>query len=74
MASAGRDKVIKIWETSSGWDTLSLKGHKGAILDVSFSRDDSKILSASADSTVKIWDSATGEEISMVKNPLRPRI
>ena len=66
MASAGRDKTIKVWEISTGWDMLTLKGHEGAIWDVRFSQDDSKIISAGADSKIKVWDSMTGDAMSTV--------
>lgn len=40
-----------------------LSGHKGAILDLQWSRDSRVIFSASADMTVASWDVETGERI-----------
>ena len=39
-----------------GQETLTLKGHSGSVLSVSFSPDGKRIVSGSADKTVKIWD------------------
>ena len=66
MASASRDKTIKIWDTRTGWDTQTLEGHSKPVLSVCFSHDDEKLLSASLDSKVKVWDPNTGNEISTV--------
>ena len=62
IASASRDKTIKIWDISSGWDTLTLQGHVGPVLSVCFSMDDKMLVSAGLDSTVKLWDISTGAE------------
>lgn len=40
-----------------------LAGHKGAILDLSFSRDSRILFSASADTTLCSWDVTTGQRI-----------
>ncbi len=40
-----------------------LKGHKGAILQVEWSRDSTKVYSCSADQTIAVWDIETGEII-----------
>ena len=66
LASASKDKSVKVWDLKTGWDTLALKGHSGPVLSVSFTADDTKILTASLDSTIKIWDAASGGELSTV--------
>lgn len=40
-----------------------LIGHKGAVLDLHWSRDTRLLLSASADATVASWDTETGQRI-----------
>jgi WD40 repeat protein len=39
-----------------GQQTLTLKGHSGTVISVSFSPDGKRIVSGSADKTVKVWD------------------
>jgi WD40 repeat protein len=46
---------------------LNLKGHKGAVLSVSFSPDGRRLASASADQTVKVWAATTGQELLTLK-------
>jgi dipeptidyl aminopeptidase/acylaminoacyl peptidase len=50
---------VKIWDSATGKELLSLKGYGR----VAFSPDGQRLASASADSTVKIWDSTTGKEL-----------
>ena len=46
-----------------GHDTMSYTaGHKNAVLDVQWTNDGEKLLSASPDKTVRIWDVATGAQ------------
>lgn len=40
-----------------------LSGHKGAVLDLHWSRDSRVLFSASADATLAIWDTETGQRI-----------
>ena len=37
-------------------------GHKNAVLDVHWTNDGEKLLSASPDKTVRVWDTATGTQ------------
>lgn len=66
LASAGRDGVlgeIKIWDATTGQESLSLKGHSATVWSVAFSPDGTRLASASADLTVKVWDTSTGQSL-----------
>lgn len=59
-ACAGEDKVVALFDTNTGARTSELVGCMGAILDVSFSADDSLVLGASTDCSIQLWDTLTG--------------
>ena len=65
LATAGDDKVVKLWDASKGVLVGVLAGHSGHISSVSFSKD-GKMLAASSPPESKVWDVATGK---IVLNP-----
>ncbi|MEG4581915.1 AAA-like domain-containing protein [Microcoleus sp. MON1_C5] len=59
IASASKDKTIKLWSTD-GKLLRTLTGHKDEVVSVAFSPDSQTIASASNDKTIKLW-SADGQ-------------
>ena len=56
LTSGGDDKWIKVWDTTTGRETLTLRGHTNYVSYVAFSADGKRLTSARAVGTVKIWD------------------
>jgi tetratricopeptide (TPR) repeat protein len=56
LVSAGDDRTVRVWDTGTGQQLLSLEGHGGAVCSLAFGPDDRLIASASDDGTVKVWD------------------
>jgi WD domain, G-beta repeat len=57
-------KLIVLWRTYGSCDNYGiLTGHKGAVLDLHWSRDSRVIFSASADMMMSSWDLETGMRI-----------
>ena len=54
LASASSDGTVKVWDATSGQETLTLKGHTGVVWSVAFSADGKRLASASLDQTVKV--------------------
>jgi hypothetical protein len=63
VASAGYDRLIKLWDVSTGKEFLTLKDHSDAIYGLAFSPDGSLLASGAADRAVKVWDAATGKRL-----------
>ena len=60
--SASGDGTLKRWDTRSGVELATLRGHTLGVNGCAISPDGSWIASASGDGTVKMWDVATGAE------------
>jgi WD40 repeat protein len=57
LASAGDDGTVKLWETATGREILSLVHETGEqITGVSFSPDGHQLVSTSRRGTAKVWD------------------
>jgi WD40 repeat protein/tRNA A-37 threonylcarbamoyl transferase component Bud32 len=63
---------VKVWDTATGQEKLTLKGHTGPVTSVGFSADGQRIVSGSDDKTVKVWDAATGQEKLTLKGHTLP--
>ncbi len=50
------------WRASDGANTLELRGHEDAILEMALSPDGTRLLTISADSTARIWSATTGQQ------------
>ncbi|MCJ1311058.1 hypothetical protein MMC25_004728 [Agyrium rufum] len=64
IASGSMDRSIMLWRTYGQCENYGiLNGHKGAILDLHWSRDSRVLFSASADLTIASWDLESGQRI-----------
>jgi WD40 repeat protein len=63
LASAGKDKTVRVWDTGTGGQTLTLTGHGGQVMGVAWSPDGQRLATASSDGSAKIWDALTGKEL-----------
>jgi WD40 repeat protein/serine/threonine protein kinase len=58
---------VKVWDTATGHELLTLKGHTDRVTSVCFSPDGQRLASASLDGGLKLWDAATGHEVLSLK-------
>jgi WD40 repeat protein len=63
VASAGEDRIIRVWRARSRQDAAVLLGHTGAVLELAFAPSGRRLASRSADfgpttgdDSVRVWD------------------
>lgn len=61
LASAGIDRVIRLWKTSSGELLRTVGRHEGRILALQFSPDGKLLASTSSDLKVHLWNPQEGK-------------
>jgi WD40 repeat protein len=59
LASASSDKMVRVWDASSGICLRVLEGHTGCVNSVT-ALGDGRLASASDDKTVLVWDASSG--------------
>lgn len=64
LASAGSDRIVRLWDTTTGQEVISLRGHEDSIGRLLFSPDGHRLASASQDGMVRVWDASPFDENS----------
>lgn len=73
VASAGYDRVVRLWDVAAKKERACLRGHQGAVFGVAYSPDGKTLVSAGGDHAVKIWDAADWTGDGDVFRPSWPR-
>ncbi|MGC3972527.1 MAG: serine/threonine-protein kinase [Pirellulales bacterium] len=60
LATAGSDKVVRLWNARTLAPKLTLEGHAGPVFGLSFHPDGRRLVSVGWDKTVRIWDAGAG--------------
>jgi WD40 repeat protein len=58
---------VRIWNTATFELLAGLRGHEQWVNSVSFSPDDTHVVSGSSDGTVRIWNMSTFEQVVMLR-------
>ena len=66
LVSCGDDKLVKVWDSSTGLLIRDLVGHQGEVHCVDVAADSRGVVSASADATVRIWDALAGDVVQIL--------
>jgi eukaryotic-like serine/threonine-protein kinase len=60
LATAGNDKIVRLFNAKTLTSRLDLEGHKGPVNGLSFDHDGRRLASVGWDGTVRIWDTRSG--------------
>ncbi|HEY8506288.1 MAG TPA: hypothetical protein VIL46_17000, partial [Gemmataceae bacterium] len=69
LATAGYDRVIKLWDVEAGKEVRALKDHSDTVYGLAFHPQGKLLASASADRAVKVWDVSTGRRLYTLDDP-----
>jgi len=67
LASASRDKTIKIWDTRTALCVLTLVGHDNWVRDVVWHPNGKYLVSVADDKSIKVWDLLQGRCIKTIE-------
>lgn len=67
FAHTHKDPTLKVWDTGTGREMATLRGHAGEVESCRFSPDGRRIASGARDGTVKIWDALTFTELGTLR-------
>lgn len=56
VVSVGCDAIVRVWDSNTGKQLKTLKGHQNTINCCDFNSDGSILITASDDGTVKVWE------------------
>jgi eukaryotic-like serine/threonine-protein kinase len=63
LATAGDDRIIRIWDVKSGKLHHTLSGHQSTIWSLDYSPSGQTLISGDQDGHVKMWQVETGKEL-----------
>ena len=66
VASASRDRTVRVWDATTGNQEVLVTGHKDWVEAVAWSPDGTRLVSASRDRTARVWDAASGTELAVL--------
>ncbi len=67
VATAGRDRVARLWRAETGELASTLSGHQSILEWVDFSPDGKMLASGSYDRTARLWEVESGREVAMLQ-------
>jgi len=72
LATSGSDKKVRIWDTVSYENLLTLQAEDADLTNITFNPNGKQLATASKDGSTKIWDAATGQLVFELKGHTKP--
>jgi RNA polymerase sigma factor (sigma-70 family) len=69
LAAAGKDRLIRLWDATTGKGLRVLRGHDDAVYALVFSKDGKTLFSGDFAGTVRLWEVAGGTLIDTLSTP-----
>ncbi len=67
LASAGRDRAVRLWDARRGELLATMEGHTEEVFAVMFSPDGGRLVSGGRDRVIRVWDPVRFEEITQLQ-------
>jgi len=77
LASAGREPIVRLWDSHTGKEWLSLNGHQGPVSRLSFvpggeGKPAQVLITGGSDATIRFWDLNSGKQTRALDHPGEP--
>jgi WD40 repeat protein len=67
LASASRDRTVKLWHLATGRELRTLRGYEGSVLGFAFAPDGRALAAAGFSDGVRVWEAASFDEVAAAK-------
>jgi WD40 repeat protein len=67
LVSGSEDNTVKVWDTDTHRELITLHGHIDTVYCVAFSQDGKTLATSGKDRAVKLWRAAAEQEV-MARN------
>ena len=64
LATAGGDRLVKVWDLVTHAELAKLEGHVSQVLTLGFNADATQLVTGGMDQQLKVWDVKTREKIN----------